>query len=101
MVEITMGGWGNSPIYRVIFYCVVAILVVVSKCEVNDKDDDAAVELDKKINEVKTGIDGDEIDTSDVDDAESDDGIVRSEVVTDGDKVDAVLLGTINDLVIR
>ena len=75
-----------------------------SSSEVNDKDDDTAVELGKKIDGVKTGIEGDD-DTCDVDDAESDDdmesddGIVRSEVVTDGYKVDVVLLGTINYLV--
>ena len=32
MVEITMGGWGNSTIYRVLlafcFYCVAAVVVM-------------------------------------------------------------------------
>ena len=72
---------------------VVAVVVVV---EVNDKDDDT-VELDKKIDEAI--IDGEEISTCDVDDddVESEDGIIRSEVVTD----DAVLLATINDSVIK
>ena len=77
--------------------------------DVKDGDDvDRCVELDKRVSEDKTDIDGNEMDINGdktdicdgVDNVESEDGIIRSVVVADGDNMDVVMVESINDLVI-